>query len=148
MTVQPEPTQGELLAMAYVDGELAGEERASFEARLPGEEDLARHVAHYRALDLLSRQMAPPEPADHEWARLEGEPLHDVGSKLGWGLVGVGGASLAAYGVYCLASAESISNLPKIGLLSLLGGLGLLLALTLHARVRLLPFDPYRKVKR
>ena len=148
MTVRPEPTQGELQAMAYVDGELAGEERAGFEARLADDEQLARHVAHYRALDVLSRQMAPPEPADHEWTRLESEALHGLGTRLGWGLVGLGGVALAAYGVVGLARAESISSVPKLGLLSLLGGLGLLLALTIHARVRLLPFDPYRKVKR
>lgn len=148
MTVQPDPTQGELLAMAYVDGELTGDERAGFEARLTGNDELARYVAHYRALELLARQMAPPEPADHEWMRLESAPLHSVGSKVGWGMVGVGGAGLAAYGVYGLATAESISRMPRVCLLSLMGGLGLLLALTIHTRIRLLPFDPYRKVKR
>jgi len=143
-----EPTQGELLAMAYVDGELVGDERTGFETRLAGDSELARHVAHYRTLEVLARQMAPPEPADHEWTRLEGEVLHGVGSKLGWGLVGLGGLGLATYGVVGLAAADSIPGGPKACLLCLVGGLGLLLALTIRARVRLLPFDPYRKVQR
>lgn len=143
-----EPTRGELLAMAYVDGQLAGDERAEFEAQLTEDAELARQVAHYRALEVLTRQMAPPEPADHEWGRLEGELLHGVGSKLGWGLLGLGGLGLAGYGIVGLATADSIPGGPRVCLLCLVGGLGLLLALTIRARVRLLPFDPYRKVQR
>ena len=60
-----------------------------------------------------------------------------------WGL-----HAWAIYGIVGLATADSIPGGPRVCLLCLVGGLGLLLALTIRARVRLLPFDPYRKVQR
>ncbi len=148
MAGQVEPTRAELLAMAYVDGELDGAEREAFEARLADESDLRRWVAHYRALEVLARQMAPPEPSDHEWARLEGSPLHHSGNLLGWTLVGAGGATLLGIGLWRLCTDSSTGSLPRLAVLCLVAGFAALLALCIHARVRLLPLDPYRKVQR
>lgn len=148
MTAQEQPNRGELLAMAYVDRELSGDELASFEARLATDSELSGHVAHYRALELLARNMAPQEPQDHEWAQLRTGALQGSMLRLAWGLVAIGGAGLAAYGVYSLATSDSITSVNKAGLLALLGGSSLLLALAIRSRIRLLPFDPYRKVKR
>ena len=148
MTAQNEPTRSELLAMAYVDGQLSPEDRTSLEAGLATDPELARHLAHYQALDLVTRSMAPPEPGDQEWARLEGGALHGSGSRLAWSLVTIGGLGLAAYGTYDLATSDSITGLHKTSLLALLGGGLLLVGLAIHQRMRLLPFDPYRKVKR
>ncbi|MDA1265572.1 MAG: hypothetical protein O2816_10885 [Planctomycetota bacterium] len=148
MNAQTEPSRDELLAMAYVDGELSAEDRDSVEARMPSEPDLARQVSHYQALELLARQMAPPEPADHEWARLEGDLLHSSGSKVGWFLFAAGGLGLAGYGVYGLATAGSLNPVPRACLLCLVAGVGILLGTTLRARLRIMPYDPYRKVQR
>ena len=148
MNAQTEPTRDELLAMAYVDGELSVEDCANVEARMPSEPALARQVSHYQALELLARQMAPPEPADHEWARLEGDVIHSGGSKLGWFLFTAGGLGLAGYGIYGLATAGSMNPVPRACLLCLIAGVGILMGTTIRARLRLMPYDPYRKVQR
>ena len=69
-----EPSRDELLAMAYVDGELAPDAAAEFEGRLADEAHLGLHVAEFKKLELMARQLAPPEPADHEWLRLGRDP--------------------------------------------------------------------------
>ncbi|HJM56215.1 MAG TPA: hypothetical protein QF446_02715 [Planctomycetota bacterium] len=142
-----EPSADELTAMAYADGELSGAERAAFEQRLAAEPDLGRAVSDYRELEIMARQLAPPEPADHEWERLRGEFSQRAGLTLGHSLV-----LLGAIGLLGLAAVEwarsDMEPVPK----ALTGALGLglcvLAALVARARLRTLPLDPYRKVKR
>lgn len=143
----PEPSRDQLLAMAYADGELAGDERARFEARLAAEPLLAQEVAEYRSIELLAREMAPPEPADHEWARLELDPLYRAGSQLGTFLLGAGALGLALWGVYEIARGD-MELIPKVCSLALVVGFATLLLTTVQGRLRVLPLDPYRKVQR
>lgn len=142
-----EPTQDELASMAYADGELDAQARADFEARLASEPALGRSVAEYRALELLARQMAPPEPADYEWGRLELDVLQRSISGLGWTLFVVGAVGLSGWGVFEAARAD-VPLGPKALLLGLIGGALLLLLAAVRARLRVLPYDPYRKVQR
>lgn len=148
MNAQAEPSQDELLAMAYVDGELDAASRHELETRLASDRALAGRVAHYRALEILARQMAPPEPTDVEWERLESEAVHSTGTRLGWGLLALGAAALIVFGIYGLATSSAVSTAPKACIFCLIGGFAILLGLAVRARVRLLPFDPYRKVQR
>ena len=68
MPPDKDPTTDELKAMAYADGELTDADRTEFEARLATEPALARQVSEYRALEIIARQMAPPEPmAIFDW---------------------------------------------------------------------------------
>ena len=143
----PEPSRDQLLAMAYADGELPAEECARFEARLADEPTLAREVAEYQTIELLAREMAPPEPADHEWARLELDPLHRTGNQLGTFLLGAGALGLAVWGVYEIARGD-MELFPKVCSLALVVGLTTMLLTTVQGRLRVLPFDPYRKVNR
>ncbi len=142
-----EPTREELLAMAYADGELDSDARRAFETRQASDRDLARQVAEYHSLALVAREMAAPEPADHEWRRLETDLLHQASGGLGWLMLAVGGTGLAGWCIWDLANA-SMEILPKILCLSLVGGGLLLLLTTLRARLRVLPYDPYTKVNR
>lgn len=142
-----EPTRDELLAMAYADGELDEDVRRAFEARQKDDRDLARQVAEYQSLALVAREMAAPEPADHEWRRLETDLLSQAGNGLGWLLLAVGATGLAAWCLWDLVH-SSMQTLPKVLCLSLVGGGLLLLLTTLRARLRVLPYDPYTKVNR
>lgn len=146
-----DPSREELEAMAYSDGELSPAERAAFERRMTAEPALARRVAEYRALELVAREMAPPEPADYEWERLELDPLYRAGTRLGNALVIAGG------GLFLIAFLLSVTGIGPgtfgarlfaIAAGSLLSGLVLLLLTTVQSRLRTLPYDPYRKVKR
>ena len=142
-----EPSRDELLAMAYVDGELAGEERAAFEARLAGERPLLDEVARLSKLSVIAKQSAPPEPMDHEWARLERELLHRGGHRLGFLFLLIGGLGGFGWGFYALLRSE-LAPLPKTFVTLALLGLVVLFLLTLRARLRTRPYDPYTEVHR
>jgi len=142
-----EPTADELAAMAYVDGELAGEARRAFEARLAADPALAREVAGLRELAVLARQAAPPEPADHEWERIRQSGVQRTLSPLAWALIVLATLGLAGWLVYVECTC-GLDLLPRICIVALTLGLLLLLGLTLRNRLRTLPYDPYRKLKR
>lgn len=142
-----EPSREQLLAMAYVDGELDEAARAAFEKELATREDLRREVTQLKRLELLARRAAPPEPMDHEWKKLAAEPLHQGSTVLGFLALAIGAIGLAGWGVYSILASE-LELLPKV-LFALLCGGGLVLFLvTLRGRLRTLPFDPYTEIER
>jgi len=142
-----EPSRDELLAMAYVDGELAPEARAEVEARMATESALAGEVAQLQKLAVLARQVAPREPKDYEWDRLNKELVHSTGLSLGWILTIVGVFGLALVGIVGVLRAE-IHPIVKLCSCVALGGLLLLFLFTLRGRLRTLPYDPYTEVER
>ncbi len=147
MSPSTEPSEDELLAMAYADGELTDEAQAGFEQRLASEPALGRQVSEYRALEVLARQLAPPEPMDFEWKRLARDPLQRAAVLLGW-VAFVGGAiGLCGCGIFAVC-ASNISTLPKSLVLSLIGGFLLLFLAIVRSRLRTLPYDPYRNIER
>lgn len=143
-----EPTTDELRAMAYVDGELDPDERREFETRLAKEPALGREVTELRALDLMSRQMAAPEPADHEWERLSAEPLQRGGASLGFALILFGTLGLAVFACVHIARSDELHLLLKLFLLGTVAGVSLVFLTVLRGRLRTMPFDPYTRVKR
>jgi anti-sigma factor RsiW len=142
-----EPTQDELLAMAYADGELAPAERRAFEERIAREPLLAREVTELRELDVLARHASPPEPADHEWERIARSPSQRTLLPLAWTLIVVATIVLAGWILWteCTCGLELV---PKLAVIALTAGLLLLAGLALRNRLRTLPYDPYTKVKR
>ncbi len=142
-----EPSEDELLAMAYADGELSSAARLAFETRLAREPDLGHAVAEQQGLVALARRLAPPEPMDHEWRRLAGQWPERAGVPLGLGLA-LGGTALLGAALVAWISASALPMLVKLGALAVIAGLALLLALALRARLRTLPYDPYTKVER
>jgi anti-sigma factor RsiW len=142
-----EPSQDDLLAMAYADGELDGAERERFEQRLADSPSLALEVARYRRLQSLAQQAAPPEPMDYEWRRLAADPLQRLLLALGWALLVVAGGTLVLWGEYSIAVSD-LPLVPKLALAGLLLGLVLLAAAALRARLRTRPLDPYTEVQR
>lgn len=142
-----EPTQDELLAMAYVDGELSEEARLEFERRLGSETSLTAEVSELKRLAVMARQYAPKEPMDFEWERIRAEPIHAASFSTGWALVTI--AAIACILGLLIATAQSDLNLAfKLALFSAVGGFLLLLGMTIRARLRTLPHDLYREIQR
>jgi anti-sigma factor RsiW len=142
-----EPTRDELLAMAYVDGELTPEGRAELESRLEASPELRREVSQLKELELFARAAAPKEPMDHEWEELARDPVQRGTLGLGWTLLGLGVLGGLGYGMFALLSSDA-QPLLKLLVCALFFGLALLLGATVRARLRTLPLDPYRKVQR
>jgi anti-sigma factor RsiW len=142
-----EPTRDELLAMAYVDGELTAEGRAELEQRLGASPELRAEVSALKELELLARAAAPREPIDHEWAALARDPVQCGTLGLGWMLVVVAVLGALGYGAYELLGSDA-PPLVKGLAFALFFGLALLLGATMRARLRTLRLDPYRKVQR
>ena len=146
-TEKGHPTRDELLIMAYVDDELAAGARDDFQARLATEPELLRQVVEYQKLEILARQMAPPEPQDYEWERLTEAGWHKAGQGLGWILLFSGSIGLVGWMALLVYQAD-MPLAGKAGLGALLAGFTCLLLLRLRVRLRLLPYDPYTEVKR
>lgn len=142
-----EPTRDELLAMAYVDGELSAEGCAEIERRLRDDPALRREVTQLKELELLARAGAPKEPMDHEWDALARDPVQRGALGLGWVLLLCGCGGLAAYVLVELFRGNAPPLVKGLIAALTLGG-ALLLGATLRARLRTLPLDPYRKVQR
>lgn len=147
MAEQARPTRDDLLVMAYVDDELADEQRGALEERLAHEPELARQVATYRKLAVLAEQIAPPEPQDHEWERLRAEPLHRAGAGLGWTFL-LSGLAVGVAGLATWVLASDLQVWAKFTCLVPSAGFLILLWLRWRDRQRLLPLDPYTEVKR
>jgi len=145
---QREPSRDELLAMAYVDGELSDDAALEFERRLPVEPALVRDVAELKRLEVIARQVAPPEPIDHEWKRLEKEVLHSGGNILGFLLAALGTLGLTGWILLELFRDDELTLVPKLLIGMTVGGFALLFLVILRARLRTLPYDPYTEVKR
>jgi len=145
---QTEPSENELRAMAYVDGELSQAEAREFEVTLAGDPALAREVAELRALQLVSRQMAPPEPMDYEWERLKADPLQRTGVGLGFSLVLLGTIGFTLWGIWAIAFESELSLPAKLFSVATITGLVLIFLTVLRGRLRTLPYDPYTHIKR
>ncbi len=143
-----EPSEEELLAMAYADGEMSPEEAVSFEARMEAEPRLVHRVAEHHALDVLARRITPPEPADRDWAALQLDPLYRGTVGVGWILLIVATAISFALAVWAVATNEGISYIHRGLILSSLLGFTLLFLSVLWRRIRAIPLDPYRHVER
>ena len=142
-----EPTRDELLAMAYVDGELEEAAVRDFEERLKASSELTREVADLNRLAVLARQVAPPEPMDYEWERLAQDPAQRSGMSLGWTLLFLGVVGQIGWFLWALFSSDAAVGLKLATGALAIGGLTLFL-IVLRQRLKTLPFDPYRDVQR
>lgn len=142
-----DPTQDQLLAMSYADGEMGDAERKAFEERLAAEPDLSREVAQYLSLSVMARKLAPPEPMDYEWQRIASDPLHRAGSGLGWLLLTISAIGLSLWAMLEILRSD-LDLAPKSLVLALMMGSAILLFVTGRARLRTLPYDRYTGVER
>jgi anti-sigma factor RsiW len=142
-----EPSRDELLAMAYVDGELDEAGRAELEQRLAASPELRREVSALRELELMARAAAPREPMDHEWQALARDPVQRSTLGLGWSLLVLGGLGVVAFGLWQLFRSDAPLVL-RLCVAAVSLGFGLLFGAVLRGRLRTRHLDPYRKVER
>ena len=144
----PEPSEDELTAMAYADGELSDSARAQAAERLSTDEAFALRVAHYQRLDVATRTATPPEPADTAHAQLAANPTQRIMITMGWLSLTLGAIGFYAWLVYEMIQDKEMDALPKTLILGAIAGFLLLLLAVLRNRLRELPHDPYTKIQR
>lgn len=142
------PSADELQAMAYADGEMPEGDRAAFVERLRSEPALLRLVAEHRALDVLSRGAAPPEPAELDWSTVRDAASYRAPRLLGWVLLGVAMAAGAALLVAGYLLDDGVPPGVRALVAAAVAGLTLLFSDVLRRRLRALPLDPYRNLER
>jgi len=147
VSAQRAPTTDELLAMAYADGELAPEARATFEARLVVEPSLRALVVDQQQITVLARDARPPEPLELERLRVErGAPQAFLGA---FGRLMLVLGLLYALVSLTLSTCNANLQLPLAGAgILLLAGLGALVARAQRIRRATQHLDPYRNVQR
>lgn len=141
------PEADQMLAMAFADGELHGADLEAFTERVAREPELARVVDEFRRLELLTRQLSPPEPRDLVWREHSSGDLHRL-------------LMLGSYGSFILAATIALAHVigralglrvpgsPEIAAaLAVVGGLLMLIA-SLHWRHTERIHDPYVHVRR
>ncbi len=146
--INPEPTEDELFAMAYADGELDSEARREAAKRIAEDDAFALRVAHYQRLDVTARTALSHEPQDTARAKLANEPLQRATLSLGWMTATFGFIAFYAWVFYEILQNEEMSGAPKVFLLCATGGLFLLFLSVLRGRLRELPYDPYTDIER
>jgi len=148
MNAGPEhPSRDELLVMAYVDDELAPEQRRLFQERLAGDPELNRQVCAYRELALLATRMAPAEPGDLEWNRIRSSPLHRGSVGLGWTLLALGGLLFLGWSAVLVLDSD-LGTVAKWAISVPAFSFFWLLLIRLRNRRRLVAYDPYTEVRR
>lgn len=141
------PEDDQMLAMAFADGELRGETLEAFTQRIAREPALARAVDEFRRLEMLTRQLSPPEPRDLVWREHASGELHRLlmfGSYVCLILAAATGVLLilcSSFGWRVPAGPEVASALAVLGLLQMLFA-------SLRWRKGEHGHDPYVHVKR
>ena len=141
------PSRDELFAMAYVDDQLAPEDRRTFETRLAKEPALAQEVADLQRLDLIARTAAPPEPIDLRWQAIDEDPLQQGTVSTGWLFATAGLLGMCVVLTLTLWSAR-IHLAAKLSFTALCIGALLVFLAVLRRRLASRAFDPYTSVKR
>ena len=141
-------TESERQMMAYVDDELAPEERADFERAMEQDPGLAMEAVKFQNLLDMSRSLTLSEPSDHEMRRFWGRFYNRTEWQLGWVLLLAGVAVLLAEILYLVFSTDALTWLAKAAFVSVVIGGGLLIWNTVRLKMRTSHFDRYRGVMR
>ncbi|MCC5877330.1 MAG: hypothetical protein JJU11_13995 [Candidatus Sumerlaeia bacterium] len=133
--------------MAWLDGELPEEEAAAFEELLGKHPEWREEVASMSAIvQATSRLQLPPPPArtwDHYWEEIDDR----ISKRFGWGLLFTGSMILISIGVWKVLH-HTEDMWVKSGLVLVVLGVIALFAGVLRARIRELPHDRYRRIRK
>ena len=141
-------TKSQEMLMAWLDDELAPEQRAEFERMMLEDPELAAEAARMQSLADLTRGMRLPEPTDREIRRFWARFYNRSEWTLGWMMLLGGVVVLLGEGLYTLVVTQALPWSVKTAALSTLVGGGLLLWNTMRLKLRASRFDRYRGVLR
>lgn len=140
------------LMMAYLDDELNDEQRRAFEEHLASCAECAKDLKEFRRLKEMTDGVALVEPEDRLWQQYWDGVYNRMERGIGWILFSAAAIILVIYGGFRLIESiiqdPAVGVLMKAGLLTLLGGLAILLVSVLRERLYFWSRDRYKDVRR
>jgi anti-sigma factor RsiW len=133
--------------MAYIDGELKGEDKTRMEQHLAECAECAEEVRAYEKVRDLAKQLRFREPPPEFWDEYPKGVFDRIGRGIGWILVIGSGVVFAIFGLYCLWTSRE-PFVEKVCITGLLLGFGILLYTVARRRVREAKTDPYKEIIR
>jgi len=137
------------MASAYLDGELADDDRRRFEDHLAACDACRQELAELKRLTEDLDMMQFKEPGDEELARYWSGVYNRLERGLGWILFSVGAILTLCYGAFRiienLIRDETVSNVLKVGVCALIAGLVVLFVSLLRERLVVRKVDRYSK---
>ena len=142
------PEEFQILMMGYLDGELDDPERKRFLAFIEENEAGRLELARYRHLVDVANSLRLREPQDDEADRYWGGIYNRMERRGGWMLVVLGVLFLTGALVFQVSMTVMLPWYLKVGIAALATGFVVLFLSVLRLRIRTLPYDRYREVKR
>ena len=140
------------LLMCYLDNELTDEQRNRFEEHLAGCPECADELEQFRKLKAITDEVTLVEPEDKLWQDYWTGVYNRLERGIGWIVFSVAAIILTIYGGFRLIEDiikdNTIGMLLKVGLLTLIVGLAILLVSVLRERIYFWKKDRYRNVRR
>jgi predicted anti-sigma-YlaC factor YlaD len=140
------------LLMGYLDNELTDEQRNRFEEHLAGCPECADELEQFRKLKAITDEVTLVEPEDKLWQDYWAGVYNRIERGIGWIVFSVAAIILTIYGGFRLIEDiikdNTIGMLLKVGLLTLIVGLAILLVSVLRERIYFWKKDRYRNVRR
>jgi len=141
------------MASAYLDGELADEERRRFDEHLAVCDACTRELAELKRLTEDLNMMRFKEPGDEELERYWAGVYNRLERGIGWILLSAGAILTLCYGAFKVIEGmlldETISDVLKVGVCALIAGLVVLFVSLLRERLVVRKVDRYsREVER
>lgn len=141
------------MAGAYLDGELADEERRRFDEHLAVCDACTRELAELKRLTEDLNMMRFKEPGDEELERYWAGVYNRLERGIGWILLSAGVILTLCYGAFKVIEGmlldETISDVLKVGVCALIAGLVVLFVSLLRERLVVRKVDRYsREVER
>jgi len=136
---------------AYFDGELTPTQKKELEQHLQTCPECRQEFEEMDSFESLMAKVSLPQPSEEVWTMFWTSVYNRLERRIGWILLSLGSIILLFFGAYHLVE-ELIKdpNLPllmKIGILSFLGGVVILLVSFLRERLFLRKRERYKEVE-
>lgn len=136
---------------AYFDGELTPAQKRELEQHLQACPECRQEFEEMNSFESLMTKVSLPQPSEEVWTMYWASVYNRLERRIGWILLSLGSIILLFFGAYHLVE-ELIKdpNLPllmKIGILSFLGGVVILLVSFLRERLFLRKRERYKEVE-
>lgn len=136
---------------AYYDGELTPEQKSQLEEHLRYCPECRAEFQEARQFESLMASFSLPQPSEEVWTMYWSSVYNRLERGLGWILLSVGSIILLLFGAYKLVEGiiqePSLPLVLKIGVLTFLGGLVILLVSFLREKLFLRQRERYKEVE-